>query len=68
MRVAISGNLQHFDRPPRLLELLQASLGCEAPAGVAVAVNGEVVRRATWPEVILADGDQVEIVKATQGG
>jgi sulfur carrier protein len=35
---------------------------------VAVAINGEVVRRADWPGVRLAEGDEVEIVKATQGG
>jgi len=41
----------------------------ELPAGgVAVAVNGEVVRRADWPGVELRDGDRVEILTATQGG
>ncbi len=68
MRVAINGALQEFERPPRLLDLLEASVGPGAPPGVAVAVNGEVVRRVSWPEVRLADGDEVEIVKATQGG
>jgi sulfur carrier protein len=36
--------------------------------GVAVAVNDEVVTRASWPEVMLADGDRVEILTAVQGG
>ena len=39
-----------------------------APTGVAAAVNGEVVRRADWPQTQLADGDEVEVVTATQGG
>ena len=35
--------------------------------GIAVARNGEVVPRGSWDEVILA-GDEIEIVKAVQGG
>ena len=38
------------------------------PRGVAVAVNGEVVRRADWPEATLTDGDRVEVLTAAQGG
>jgi sulfur carrier protein len=36
--------------------------------GVAVAVNGEVVPRSTWPETRLYDGDRVEVLTAAQGG
>ncbi len=39
-----------------------------ATTGLAVAVNGEVVRRAAWPDTRLAAGDQVEVVTAVQGG
>lgn len=49
-------------------DLLRVRLGDPAPPGVAVAVNGEVVPRATWPGVVLADGDAVEVVTAVQGG
>jgi len=35
---------------------------------VAVAVNGEVVRRRDWPEVVITDNDAVEIVRAVGGG
>lgn len=43
--------------------------GLEVPRrGVAVAVNGEVVRRADWPAHHLADGDRVEVLTAAQGG
>ncbi len=38
------------------------------PAGVAAAVNGEVVPRRAWPATTLQDGDQVEVVTAVQGG
>ena len=39
-----------------------------APSGIAVAVNGEVVRRGDWESTPLADGDQVEVLTAVQGG
>ena len=35
---------------------------------LAVALNGEVVRRAEWPSQPLAAGDAVEIVRPLQGG
>lgn len=38
------------------------------PRGIAVAVNGEVVRRADWPAHCLRDGDRVEVLTAAQGG
>lgn len=38
------------------------------PLGVAVAVNGSVVRAADWSHTRLRDGDRVEVVTARQGG
>jgi len=39
-----------------------------AATGVAAAVNGDVVPRGAWTATPLADGDQVEVVTAVQGG
>jgi sulfur carrier protein len=39
-----------------------------AATGVAAAVNGDVVSRGSWTVTLLADGDQVEVVTAVQGG
>jgi len=36
--------------------------------GIAVAVNGAIVPRAAWPQTELRPGDNVEIVRARQGG
>jgi sulfur carrier protein len=38
------------------------------PRGVAVAVDGEVVRRTDWLSTRLSDRQAVEIVRAVQGG
>jgi sulfur carrier protein len=35
---------------------------------LAVAINGAVVRRASWGEAALNAGDAVEIVRPLQGG
>ncbi len=37
-------------------------------SGTAAAVNGEVLRRARWDTTPVADGDQVEVITAAQGG
>jgi sulfur carrier protein len=51
-----------------IVELL-ADLGVEARArGVAVAVNGEIVPRAEWPDHRVDAGDRVEALSAMQGG
>jgi sulfur carrier protein len=39
-----------------------------AQRGIAVALNGAVVPRAAWGETPLKPGDNVEIVRARQGG
>jgi sulfur carrier protein len=50
------------------IELLVARLMGPARAGLAVAVNGEVLSRECWSERLLADGDDIEILTAFQGG
>jgi sulfur carrier protein len=37
-------------------------------AGVAVAVDGEVVPKAQWAGTALAEGARVEVLTAVQGG
>ncbi|GGL09335.1 thiamine biosynthesis protein ThiS [Sphaerisporangium melleum] len=39
-----------------------------AVAGVAVAVNDEVVRRGAWDSTPLSEHDRVEVLTAVQGG
>ena len=36
--------------------------------GIALAVDGQVIRRSTWADFTLADGHTVDIVTAVQGG
>jgi sulfur carrier protein len=51
------------------LDAVLASLGLTAmSAGVAIAVDREVVPRAEWETFALADGARVEVLTAMQGG
>ncbi len=48
---------------------LLAERGVDAAArGVAVAVNGAVVRRPDWAGTPVREGDEIEIVKPFRGG
>ena len=47
---------------------LLEELGLDGKQGVAVAVNSAVVPRAEWADRALAEGDQVLIIQASQGG
>jgi sulfur carrier protein len=38
------------------------------PRGVAVAIDGEVVRRSRWADTRVHDGNAIEIVTAVAGG
>lgn len=49
-------------------DLVERHLQTRAPRGVAVAVNRTVVPRDRWEQVMLKDGDIVDVVTAVQGG
>ena len=66
MQVIINGE-PHQVRAPISLEQAVALL-TSARAGVAAALNGDVVRRAAWNTTSLTDGDEVEVLTAVQGG
>ena len=51
-----------------MAELIAAKSDMPAGRGLAVAVNGRLVRRADWAATPLEPGDAVEIVRAMQGG
>ncbi|HZZ20407.1 MAG TPA: sulfur carrier protein ThiS [Opitutaceae bacterium] len=56
-----------LDGPATLLRLLEAQ-GLAGRKGVAAAVNGDVVPRASWETRLLAERDHVLVIRATQGG
>jgi sulfur carrier protein len=66
MRIWINGAPHELDEPVSVADAL-AALGAPA-VGVAVAVDGELVRRADWPVHVLAADARVEVLTAVQGG
>ena len=66
MQVRINGKPQEVREGLSIAALLQ-ELGLEARYA-AVALNGEVVRRAGHPAVMVKEGDRIEIIHAVTGG
>lgn len=68
MQVRLNGEAVQLPEGLTVQALLQR-VGVEpAQIGVAVAVNRRVLRRTEWASVQLAEGDQIELVYARQGG
>jgi len=63
----ITVNGKQLDAKDLSIEALLADLAIET-RGVAVAINGEIVRRGEWTSVTIVSGDRVEIVSAAAGG
>lgn len=64
MRVRLNGVEVELARPATVGDLL----GDQETRGVAVALNGVVVPRHRHGSQPVADGDEIEIVRAVQGG
>jgi sulfur carrier protein len=69
VRVTVNGEPTEIEDPTgRSVRGLLTHLGVAERHGVAVAVNGEVVRRGRWAQHRLRDGDRIEILTPVQGG
>ncbi|WP_166971162.1 sulfur carrier protein ThiS [Brevibacterium atlanticum] len=76
--IVVNGDERELGGTTSVLDLVAEVIGRElstegTPAdggrlGIAVAVDGEVVRRGRWADFALADGHAVDIVTAVQGG
>jgi sulfur carrier protein len=67
LRISVNGAERQLDAPARLVQLPELASSAQRD-GIAVAVNGEVVPRAMWAQKEVHDGDDIEIVRAVQGG
>jgi len=66
MTIQINGTAHALAEAATVADALAA---IDAPAkGVAVAVDGSVVRRADWATTPLREGAVVEVLTAVQGG
>lgn len=66
MTIWVNQQEQQIDKAvslEQLLILFQYSLN-----GIAIAVNGAVVPKSQWSQVLVNENDKLLIIKATQGG
>lgn len=68
MDLTINGTPRSVSGEPTVAQLLEQLRVPTAQGGIAVCVNGEVVRRSDWEQIMLTAADEIEIVRATQGG
>jgi thiazole synthase len=69
VRIELNGKDLELAAGASLAEAVrEAGAEPDAPRGVAVALDGEVVPRAEWTSTPLAEGAKVEVLAAIQGG
>lgn len=67
MNIKINGQCRCVDLGLTVAELMKRE-NMLMKGGVAVALNGRVVRRADWDMRILQEGDELLIINAAYGG
>ena len=66
--VTVNGDRRELPAGATVASVVASLRGAPEGRGVAVALEGEVVPRAQWPNVELREGAKVEVVVAVQGG
>ena len=66
IRLTVNGKQRDVEQPDSLLALLE-QIGVD-PRIVAVERNGDIVRRVSFGETPISEGDQLEIVRMVGGG
>jgi sulfur carrier protein len=64
--VEVNGELRELADDVTVADVVRTLV--DADRGVAVALDGEVVPRSRWSETTLVDGQQIEVLRAVQGG
>jgi sulfur carrier protein len=68
MTITINGKLHTLPTGTTVGELLDSLDLAAGRRGVAVAVDAEVVPRTEWEQTEVAEGSEVEVLVAIQGG
>jgi sulfur carrier protein len=66
VRITVNGEPTHTEDELGLAELVGRI--SDRGSGIAVALNGEVVPRGSWPATVVRAGDRIDVVTAVQGG
>jgi sulfur carrier protein len=68
MKLMVNGEARELADGTTVAQLVESLGDGSGGRGMAVALDGQVVRRGEWPETRLRNGARVEIVVAVQGG
>lgn len=68
MRFRINGEESATEEDATVSSVIRSMGRDPSAAGLAVAVNGEVVPRSEWDTRTIGDGDEVEVLAAIGGG
>ena len=68
MNVTVNGVARELPAGASVAEVLDVLQVASRSGGIAVAVDGEVVRRGEWATALLRDGSRVEVLGAIGGG
>lgn len=66
MTVTINGQQRELSGEPSLNEIVQQF--CQSTQRVIAELNGEIVNNPRWDEIIIRDGDSLELVSFVGGG
>lgn len=63
MEIKLNNEIRIVDAGTTVADIVGA-----ASVGVAVAVNGKIVKKSEWSNTPLKDGDDVVVIRAAYGG
>lgn len=67
MNIKVNGQSYDLDNIETIAQLLR-HFQVNQPSGIAVALNLNVVKRTDFEKAGIKDGDEIEIIRAVQGG
>jgi sulfur carrier protein len=68
MKIKINNQFLEFMAAPTAQELIRHIFPSGDFAGMALAVNQTVIPKSQWDTLLIQENDQIDIIKATQGG
>lgn len=67
MNIKVNGQSYNLENIKTIAQLLR-HFQVDQPSGIAVALNLNVVKRTDFEKAGIKEGDEVEIIRAVQGG
>lgn len=68
MNIIVNGENKSFQVEQLTIREMLGRLDITLQKGVAVALNNAVIPQSQWEKHAVAEGDHVEVIRATQGG